>query len=390
MTDRIRSIVHSAGTASWSRCTAKILVDAPSLAKLVALCGLLAAGATAAAANEEPPEDWAPRSEFAGQFDWVQIRAGEWVKGRIIAMYDGDLEFDSDEFKKIILGWHKITEIRTSQVVSVRLLGDRTAVGKLVLLGNEVAVYGQEVQRFEKSDVLTITAGAPREANFWDVKVFAGVSVLSGNSDVREATVLADLKRRTIHNRILLDIAGSKNVTDDVSVSDNQRIGVKWDKFINDRLFVSPVYGEYFRDPFQNIRGRYTVGVGLGYQLIDSSKLDWTISGGPGYQETRFESVTADQRSTEDTAALTLGTRAEWKILSWLEFDGNFRAQFVDESSGTYNHHMVVSFEFSITRLLDFDVSWIWDRIQNPRSGSDGITPKPDDFRTALGLTLNF
>ena len=357
---------------------------------MLAACGLLVVCGGMAVAEEEPPGDWYPRSDFAGQFDWVQMRTGEWVKGRIIAMYEGDLEFDSREFKRVTLGWHKITQIRTSQVVSVRLLRDRTAAGKLVLLGDEVTLYGQEVQVFDKSDVLTITAGAPREINFWDAKVFAGVTILSGNSDVREGTVLADLNRRTIHNRILLDFAGTRNVTDDVDVADNQRAGVKWDKFINNRLFVSPVHGEFYRDPFQNIRRRYTIGVGLGYQLIDSRKIDWAVSGGPGYQETRFESVIDGQDTRENTAALTLGTRAEWKILSWLEFDGNYRAQIVDEASGTYNHHMVVSFEFSITKLLDFDVSWIWDRIENPRSGADGITPKSDDFRAAVGLSFEF
>lgn len=387
--DRILTRFRRERTAVEGRRTKKIL-GVSDQALVIALCGLLVVCATIAAADEEPPQDWHPRSEFAGQFDWVQLRSGEWVKGSIIAMYDGDLEFDSDEFKKITLSWHKITEMRTSQVVSVRLLGDRIAVGKAVLLGAEMAVYGQTVERFAKDEVMTITAGAPREINFWDAKIFTGISILSGNSDVREVTVLADVKRRTIHNRIIVDFASARNVTDDVRIADNQRAGVKWDKFINDRLFVSPVFGEYYRDPIQNIRRRFTIGVGLGYQLMDSRKIDWTVSGGPAYQESRYESSIEGEDSDEKTAALALSTRAEWKILRWLEFDGSYRAQIVNEASGSYNHHMVVSFELTITRILDFDASWIWDRIQEPRPGADGITPEPDDFRTAVGLTFNF
>ena len=356
---------------------------------MLTLCGLFIFSSGFSLAQEQPPDDWYPRSEFAGQFDWVQMRSGEWVKGRIIAMYDGKLEFDSDEFDNLTLKWHEIEEIRTSQIVNIRLLQNRSAVGKLVMIGDEVTVYGKEVQGFDKRDVLTITAGAPKEINFWDMEVFTGVSILSGNSDLREATLLADLKRRTIHNRILLDFVGIWNVTDDVDVADNQRASFKWDKYINDRLFVSPIFGEYFRDPFQNIRWRYTIGFGLGYQLIDSPKVDWTLSGGPGYQETGFESV-ADQDSSEDTAALAVGTRAEWEIFSWLDFDGTYRVQIVNEASGTYNHHMLLSFEFSITRVLDFDLSWIWDRIEDPRPDDAGITPKSDDFRTAIGLSFNF
>jgi hypothetical protein len=70
----------------------------------------------------------------------------------------------------------------------------------LVLVGDEVTVYGQQVEQFDKRDVLTLTAGAPKEINFWDMDVFVGMSILSGNSDVREATLLADFKRRTILN----------------------------------------------------------------------------------------------------------------------------------------------------------------------------------------------
>ena len=207
---------------------------------VLTLCGLLIVCGGYAVAMEEPPGDWYPRSEFAGQFDWIQMRSGEWVKGRIIAMYDGRLEFDSDEFDDVTLRWDKIEQVRTSQVVNVRLLQNRSAVGKLVVAGDEVTVYGEEVLSFDKGDVLTITAGDPKEINFWDMELFAGVSLLSGNSNLREATLLADFTRRTIHNRILLDFVGIWNVTDDVDVADNQRASFKWDKFINQRTHSSP------------------------------------------------------------------------------------------------------------------------------------------------------
>jgi len=370
-------------------CFAMIVLNDSGRAML-AMFGLFVVCAGVAVAETAPHGDWHPHSVYSGDFDWIQMSSGEWVKGSIIAMYDGDLEFDSDEFGKLTLGWHKIEQIRTSQVVNVRLLRNRSAVGKLVLVGDEVTVYGQQVEQFDKRDVLTITAGVPKEINFWDMDVFVGMSILSGNSDVREATVLADFKRRTILNRILLDFAGSWNVTDDVDVADSQRVGLKWDKFINDRFFVTPIFGEYYRDPFQNIRERYTVGFGLGYQLIDSSKVDWSLSGGPGYQETHFESVPTDEDANESTPALAVGTRAEWEIFNWLDLDGNYRLQFVNEASGSYNHHMVVSLEFSVTRILDFEVAWIWDRIENPRADAAGITPKSDDFRTAVGLSFEF
>jgi putative salt-induced outer membrane protein YdiY len=359
----------------------------------VLLVALLAAGYLGSARAEEPPgSDWSPTSEYQGKFDWVQMNSGEWVKGEIIVMYDDDLEFDSDEFDDLVLGWDDIRQIHSSQVMNVGLLGQRSAVGFLIVDGDRVQVVGEDgtVREFTKREVLTLTAGAPKEINFWAMKVFFGIIVRTGNSDVRETNVQASFKRRTIENRIVLDFVGNQNTTDGLRVSDNTRANIAWDKFVSDRFFVKPIFGEYYRDPFQNIKRRITAGVGVGYQLMDGAKVDWQVSGGPAYQDTRFESVSAGQDSQVDTPAFTLGTTADWKITSWLEFDGQYRAQFVNEASGTYNHHLVASFETDITKLIDFDVSWIWDRIQDPQPDQNEITPEQDDFRTTVGLTFEF
>ena len=358
---------------------------------LLALCCACLLAVPSPALAEEPADDWQPRSEFRGEWDWVQIRTGEWLKGRVIVMYDGDLEFDSDEFDTFVIGWHKITQLRTSQVVNIGLLGRGSAVGKLVMSGDTLMVYGDdEVWKIDRKDVLTITAGEPKELNYWTMKVFAGLIVRTGNTEVRELNVQANFKRRTILNRILIDFVLNQNTTDGTEVSSNQRAQAKWDTFVSDRFYVTPIFGEYFRDPFQNIDTRYTVGVGVGYDLIDSPKVEWSVSGGPAYQQTRYNSVIAGQDSVEDTPALTLGTRTEWDILRWLEFDGSYQIQLVNEQSGEYNHHLVASFESEITGLIDFDISWIWDRVQNPRPDENGIPPQQDDFRTTVGLTFEF
>ena len=357
-----------------------------------ALCALLlilaCVGTTLA---EDPPEDdWRPESKYEGKFDWIQMNSGEWVKGEIIVMYDDDLEFDSDEFDDLILGWGDIKQIHSSQVMNVGFLGRRSAVGTLVVIGDKVLVIGDDgTQEFAKKDVLTITAGLPKEINFWSMKVFAGLIVRTGNSDVREVNLQANFKRRTIKNRITMDFIANQNTTESIEISDNQRASLSWDKFLTDRLFVKPAFGEYLRDPFQNIAARYTFGVGAGYQIIDSPKVDWEISGGPAYQETRFESVSVGE-DKESTPALVVGTTADWDITKWLEFDGSYRFQVVNEVSGRYNHHMVLSLETEITSLIEFDISWIWDRIQNPRKDENDIIPQQNDFRTTVGLTFDF
>jgi putative salt-induced outer membrane protein YdiY len=351
---------------------------------------LIAAPFGTTLAQEDKPE-WYPRSAFTGKFDWIQMTSGEWVKGEIKVMFKDKLEFDSDEFDDLTLDWGDIRQIRSSQIMNVGFDDRTSATGILKVDGDKVTVVGEdEVRETTKNEVLSITAGAPKEINFWSMKLFFGLIVRSGNSDVREVNTQATFKRQTIRNRIVLDFVGNYNVTDGVDISDNQRAAASWDHFINRRFFINPVFGEYFRDPFSNIAAKYTVGTGAGYQLLDSKKVDWDVSGGPAYQETRYDSVVEGENESETTPAFVINTNADWDITKWLEFDGQYRLQLVNEVSGTYNHHMVASFETDITSLIDFDVSFIWDRIEDPRADSDGIVPEQDDFRTTVGLTFEF
>jgi hypothetical protein len=39
---------------------------------------------------------------------------------------------------------------------------------------------------------------------------------------------------------------------------------------------------------------------------------------------------------------------------------------------------------------LDFNVSWIWDHIQDPRPLEDGTVPEQDDTRLVFGLGWSF
>ena len=97
-----------------------------------------------------------------------------------------------------------------------------------------------------------------------------------------------NLKRRTPKNRIIIDYLGNFTETDDTTIADNQRASASWNWFMSDRFYLTPLVGEYYRDPFQNIDSRWTLGVGLGYQLVDTSKVEWKIDAGIAYQKTSY------------------------------------------------------------------------------------------------------
>ena len=90
------------------------------------------------------------------------------------------------------------------------------------------------------------------------------------------------------------------------------------------------------------------------------------------------------------TLALMLGTSLDHELTSNLDVHFSYRSQFTNQASGRYNHHMVGGFSVELSSWLDFDVSLVWDRIQQPQADPSGNLPDQDDWRLIVGLGFEF
>lgn len=339
---------------------------------------------------EETQEEWQPPPPMPDTFDWVQLNSDEWLKGKIIVLYEDTLEFDSKELDELSIDFGDIKQIRSAVTLQVGLLGGEVAVGKLHLDGDTVRVLGEQDQSFEKSQVLSITVGPPKEINYWDFSLSLGANYRAGNTEQTEATSEAKVRRRTVKSRIVVDWLATYNITDDDEVADNQRLSGTWDLFISKRFFITPVFAEWYRDPFQNISSRYTLSVAAGYDIMDTPKIDWQVSGGPGYTYTEFDDVAEDEPADDAAPAFIFGTTYEHKFTKKIDFLFDYRGTLTNETSGKYLHHLLTSLEFELTNVLDFDITWVWDRIEEPRANSDGTFPEQDDYRLSFMLGVDF
>lgn len=355
---------------------------------LVLVLAVVASQGTAGA--DDDGSSWQPPPPMPDDFDWIQMTSGEWLKGEIIAMYEDSMEFDSDEFDMQTLDWEDIQQIRSAQIVQVAFDNDVIAIGKLLLEGDTVRVMGERDYESTRALVLSIAAGAPKERNYWSGKFGAGLNVRSGNTEQTEYNALVSFKRRTPKNRILIDYLGNFSESDGTTIADNQSATAAWNRFVSKRFYISPVYGEFYRDPFVNIARRWTIGTGVGYQIVDTSKVEWSVDAGIAYQRTDFDDVSEADDSSATTPAFAAGTRYDNELTGWMDYFFDYRFFIVNEESGTYTHRLTTGFEFEFFGDFDFDVSVVWDRIQDPRANSDGTIPEQDDFRTIFGVSYSF
>ena len=321
--------------------------------------------------------------------DWIQLKSGEWLRGRLYGMQNRKLEFDSDELNDVNFDWKDVYQvIMPHALVSY---GDRDfAWGELHVDRENVNVAGYEWVSFPRYDLIGIAPGTPRERDYWSGKFDVGLNLRAGNTEQADLFTKAKLERRTPRTHLKLEYVGNFSEVEGVETVNNRRATEYFDIFLKRRLFLRVPQFEYYRDPFQNIDSRFTVIGGAGYYLIDKPKTEWQIAGGPGYQGIRYDTVQPGQNKTHSTAAFGIQSSFETDLTRRTDLELDYQATVANQVSGGITHHATVTLEIDLTRRLDLDLTFVWDRIGNPQAESSGNVPKNDDYRLNLSLGVKF
>jgi len=56
------------------------------------------------------PDRWTATLHRTGEYDWIRLASGEWLKGDIKVLRGDALEFDSDELGDPTFDWDRITD----------------------------------------------------------------------------------------------------------------------------------------------------------------------------------------------------------------------------------------------------------------------------------------
>jgi len=141
---------------------------------------------------------WVPPSAPPDKFDWIQLTSDEWLKGDLKVLYDDKLEFDSDELDLLELDWEDVKQVRGHRLHSVRFEGPLTVIGILRVVDDKVFVTTEdEVLEFDRSHLVSIAQGEPKEINYWSAKISISLDVRGGNSDQTNYSTAANARRRT-------------------------------------------------------------------------------------------------------------------------------------------------------------------------------------------------
>lgn len=342
---------------------------------------------------EEPPapsERWSPPPPDPESFDWLRLVSGEWVKGEIDLMRDETLYFDSEELDDLQIDWDDIAELRSPRV-NTYLFEDRVVhTGTAVMRDGVILVQGgEEVWEYSREEIVGIVAGGVSEWDHWHFRLGAGLSARSGNTDQVDITGDTAIRREDALTRLLLTYSGAVGSINDELNTNTHRADGEFDVYLSRRLYWIVEKTDVFSDEFQNVNVRVTPSTGVGYTVVDRKSFEWSLELGAGYQWTRFESVTGGSSDlTDSTFALIPGTSLDFDITQRLEFEGSYFAQLGIPDTSESNQHATGLLSFEITDILDLDVSFTWDRVEDPPQDSDGNVPEKNDYRLSVGLAV--
>jgi len=336
--------------------------------------------------------EWSPpQPDFDSEYDWVKLTSGEWLKGEIRVLYEEELEFESEILDTLLLDWDDIAEIHSARDLDLNVGRRQIVTGRVEMKGERAVVRdGERTTSVERDDIVSIAPDKTTEWGLWDVNISAGANYRSGNSDEVNYHLKVGARRATELNRLAITYLGQYSESQGIETANSHDASAYFDLFLSRRVFLRIAEFNYYRDPFQNIRNRYTLNSGLGYKFIDRPRIELDGFLGPGGQIVQFSSVVPGEGRSNTSATLTFGFHYNQDVTSWIEFDSLYRGSWLEEASGSYQHQFENSLTIDIYDPVELDLTFLWEYTANPTRREDGSLPDANDFQLLLGLGVDF
>lgn len=322
------------------------------------------------------------------KYDWVRLTSGEWLKGDIKAYYDKQLEFESDVLDTLMIDREDIYMVISGRNHAVRFNDGTVLEGPLNISGGYVMVGMSRPDQYKYSDLVSVAPTFDSALSAWSIKVGIGANISKGNTEQTEYSASLDIKRRTASNRLLISGLADRTSNDDEVTENNVRASGTFDWFYTKSLYFRPISFEYYRDPFQNIAHKYTVGAGIGYYIVDTDKTEWDIGMGPSYQHTEFDAVQEGAETENSSSSFYIESHTEYELTSDIDLTFDYKFTFAESAAGGNAQAAKAGASFDVTDDIDFDVSFVWDRLKSPIANADGTIPENDDYKMVVQLGI--
>ncbi len=236
----------------------------------------------------------------AGRADELVLKNGDRLTGKIVHLVEGKMLFKSDVAGDVTVELSNIQTFSSTDPIAVNLK-DNTGFKQKVLSAEagRFAVQGTEdlkTQQFAVTDIVSINP-PPKPTPKWTGDVSVGITSTHGNTKTDMISANANATKRTENDRTTVSADYAKGEQRDPSTGETVTIEDWWRaKGKYDYFFSKKGYGyldvRYEKDAVAQLDRRMIVGVGGGYQWIESDDMNFSTEFGLASLYEKFRNQT--------------------------------------------------------------------------------------------------
>ena len=212
----------------------------------------------------------------------------------------------------------------------------------------------------------------------------AGTS--TGKTETTDLGLGLDLNRESGRWVVGVDAKADFGESDGVENKNRLYLAGKVDYQLRDKLFT---FGQasYEKDEFSGFEGRYFLGGGLGYNIYEGDKLNWSIRGGPGIKvdevrEVQTAGVVTTPGETVESFSVIGDSDFSYQFNDNVGFSNETSMLYAEESTQLTNSTAMTA---SLTDTLSARVSFDVRHDTNPPAGFEET-----DTVTRVSLVYKF
>jgi len=224
--------------------------------------------------------------------DEVHLVNGDRVTGDVKTMEGGVLTLLTAYAGEVKVNWAEVSCLTTDAPHKFVLNDGQVLFGQAqCATAGTIRIVGDvvgESQGIPVSEFGAINPSPPAPAVKYTGSLAAGYTQTDGNTETMAANASARFVARSKRQRFTLKGKFNYGETDRVMTSRNAAGSLKYDFFVTKRLYTY-AHALFEGDHFADLNLRSTLGGGVGYQILDTDRLAFSLEAGPSYVNDDFE-----------------------------------------------------------------------------------------------------
>ena len=280
----------------------------------------------------------------AAHADRIVMKNGDVISGKITKVDEKEVTINPEYTKKFAVRRSAVISMETDGALEVELASGEVVRARFAGLDEGVQVMEEAEDSAPVSVESETKASVPQRWYVRESRAEAGLTVNEGNTVNRSAVFNIDTQLRLGDHRQYAKFTARRDENTGKTTKKQNLASYEYDWLFRRGWYLGAT-GQYERDPIRDLNHRFTFGVLLGHDFVDSAHRFLTIKAGAGYTDEDLGNVP------------TSGLTGLWE-LGFRQQLGGSKLEFVHDHNLAYQDYGRNNTIIRSTTGLRMDILW--------------------------------